>query len=141
MSYSADMSARRQKRELRSRPWVNNSVVRSRSVPKPAPSSVANSKNGRGSAPLSRLPVFKDGSHVEISVRHTPVDSLLAGSRLPQLATRSRMLAEKKQKRDSAILKSSGAAGVVESSPPQIPVKEQVEARRVVSNSSDESEG
>ena len=100
-------------------------------------------KDGKRLAPQTRLPAFNGDLKAKTVVRHTLADSLAsANCRLPRkLATQVCPVVEKKQKQICDISKSSGAAGVVESSPPQIPEKEEVEARRVVSNSSVESDG
>jgi len=94
------------------------------------------------------LPVFNGDSRSNTFVRHTLAASFASKSRLPQLASRLAVLAteccpavEKKQKGLCAISKSSGAAGVVKSSSPQIPEKDEVEISRAEACSPVESEG
>lgn len=156
MSSDTALSARRQARELRSRPWANKAVVRCETVAtKPTPPSggqlttAGTCKDGQRLAPQShRLPVFNGDTRANTFVRHTLADSFTSRSRLPQLASRLAEIAtnccpaaEEKQKGICAISKSSGAAGVVESSPPPIPEKDEVEIWRAVANSAVEPNG
>lgn len=147
-SSDSSMAARRQKRELRSRPWASNSGVGSVSARAPqAPhggqETVGTGKVAKRFAPQSFLPVFNGDISTKSVVAHTMADSFASvNCRLPRLATRSFPVVEKKQKRFCAISKSSGAAGVMDSSAPSTkPEKDEVEAQRAVSNSSVDSDG
>ncbi len=133
-------------RESRSRPWASKSTRRE-AVAKPTPppggqlTTVGTRKDGKRLAPQTRLPVFNGDIKANTFVRHTLVDSFASGCGLPRLATKCYLAVEKQQKGVCAISKSSGAAGVVESSPPYIPVTTEVEAQRAVADSAADSNG
>jgi len=141
------MSARRQKRESRSRPWTSNSVVGSVAVPKPHTGgqqamAVGTKWEVLRLASQSRLPVFNGDTKSLTSAAHTLVGSFASAScRLPRLAAKWGLSVEKRVQRGCATSKTSSAAGVLDSSPPTKPVKDEVEVRRAVSSSSVDSNG
>lgn len=142
-----DMSARRQKRLSRPRPWASISVVGSPTVHKPSPggqqvTAVGTSRKVERLAPQSRLPVFNGDTKANTSVAHPLVVSFASAScRLPRLAAKWGLFVEKSAQRGCATSETSCAAGAMASSPPTQPVQDEIEVRRAESSSSADSDG